>query len=146
MHKNLLPKTLLIIGTLLIFVYGIFLGTDPEKAINAWKEKGVLGAIQENIHLGLDLKGGTHLILQVAVNEAVNADTDRTLSSLKDDLSKAGVTYSQISKPDPTNHPEIIDVKGVAPDKVSTLRNTVSDNFTQYDLQSGSNGNYQIVM
>ena len=146
MRKNLLPKTLFIIGTLLVFIYGILLGTDPEKAVNAWKERGVLGAIQENIHLGLDLKGGTHLILQVAVNEAVNADTDRTLAALKDDLGKAGVTYTDIIKPDPANHPEVMQIRGVQPDKISALRSTISDNFPQYDLQSGSNGSYQIVM
>ena len=146
MRKNLVSKTLLIIGTLLIFVYGIFLGTDPEKAINSWKDKGVLGAIQENIHLGLDLKGGTHLILQVAVNEAVNADTDRTLSALKEDLGKAGITSPDITKPDPANHPEIMQVKGVPPDKISVLRETVSDNFPQYELQSGANNTYQFVM
>jgi len=146
MRKNLLPRTLLIIATLLIFVYGIFLGTDPDKAITAWKQGGLLAAIQQNIHLGLDLKGGTHLILQVAVNEAVNAETDRTLSSLKDDLAKAGVNPPDISKPDPQNHPEVIALKGVPPDKVSALRNTISDNFPQYELQSGSNGVYQMVM
>ena len=37
MRKNLLPKTLFIIAVLLVFVYGIFLGTDPGKAIDAWK-------------------------------------------------------------------------------------------------------------
>ena len=146
MRKNLLPRTLLIIATLLIFVYGIFLGTDPDKAIEQWKQGGVLAAIQQNIHLGLDLKGGTHLILQVAVNEAVNADTDRTLQSLKEDLSKAGVNGADISKPDPQNNPEIIAVKGLSPDKVSAVRNTVNDNFPQYELQSGSNGTYQMVM
>jgi hypothetical protein len=52
MRKNLLSKTLLIIATLLIFVYGIFLGTDPDRAIAAWKQGGVVAAIQENIHLG----------------------------------------------------------------------------------------------
>src|SRR5207302_4816667 len=146
MQKKLLPKTLLIIATLLIFVYGIFLGTDPDKAIAAWKQGGVVAAIQENIHLGLDLKGGTHLILQVAVNEAVNADTDRTVAALRDDLGKAGVTYTDITKPDPATHPETMLIKGVPPDKISALRSTISDNFPQYELQSGANGNYQFVM
>jgi preprotein translocase subunit SecD len=146
MRKNLLPKTLLIIATLLIFVYGIFLGTDPDKAVTAWKQGGVLAAIQQNIHLGLDLKGGTHLILQVAVNEAVNADTDRTMQSLNEDLGKAGITGATVSKADPQNHPEVIDIKGAPTDKISALRSTVSDNFPQYDLQSGPNGTYQMVM
>jgi preprotein translocase subunit SecD len=146
MRKNLLSKTVLIVATLLVFVYGIFLGTDPDKAIASWKQGGVVAAIQENIHLGLDLKGGTHLILQVAVNEAVNADTDRTLAALKDDLGKAGVTYTDITKPNLQNQPEVMEIKGVPPDKISALRSTISDNFAQYQLQSGANGAYQFVM
>jgi len=146
MRKNLLPKTLFIIAVLLIFVYGIFLGTDPGKAIDAWKQGGVRAAIQQNIHLGLDLKGGTHLILQVAVNEAVNAETDRVAQSLQEDLNKAGITGAILSKPDTQNHPEIINIGGVPLDKVSALRTTVSDNYPLYDLRSGSNNTYQLVM
>jgi len=146
MRKKLLPKTLFIIAVLLVFVYGIFLGTEPEKAIAAWKQQGLLGAIQQNIHLGLDLKGGTHLILQVAVNEAVNAETDRVVQSLREDLNKAGVTFTDITKPDPQNRPETIAVNGVPPDKVGALRNTVSDTLQRYDLSSGAGNSYQIVM
>jgi preprotein translocase subunit SecD len=145
MRKNLLPKTLFIIGVLLVFVYGIFFGTDPDKAVAAFKQGGVGAAIQQNIHMGLDLKGGTHLILQVAVNEAVSAETDRVIESLKDDLGKAGVTYTDISKPDP-KQPELIQIKGVSPDKTSALREVVSDNFNKYDLQSGANNTYNVVM
>src|SRR5438552_18410568 len=101
MRKNLLAKTLFIIAVLLVFVYGIFLGTDPEKAITAWKQQGPLGAIQQKIHLGLDLKGGTHLILQVAVNEAVNAETDRVAQSLRGDLAKARVALAHVTEADP---------------------------------------------
>src|SRR5437868_13813814 len=129
MRKNLLPKTIFIIAVLLVFVYGILLGTDPEKAIDAWKHGGPLAAMQQNIHLGLDLKGGTHLILQVAVNEAVNAETDRIVQSLRDDLAKAGVSFTDIAKLDLQNHPEDIEIKGVPPDQVSDLRSDVSDNY-----------------
>ena len=146
MRKNLLAKTLFIIAVLLVFVYGIFLGTEPEKAIAGWKQQGPLGAIQQNIHLGLDLKGGTHLILQVAVNEAVNAETDRVLQSLREDLSKAGVTFTDLAKPDPQNRPEQITINGVAPDKVGVLRSTISDTLPRYDLQSGAGNSYQVVM
>ncbi len=146
MRKNFLTKIVLIVAVLLVFVYGIFFGTNPEAAMAAWKEGGIRAAIQENIHLGLDLKGGTHLILQVAVNEAVSAETDRTLQALKEDLNKAGVTYTDITKPDPQNHPETIQIQGVSPDKTSALRSTVSDGFNKYDLQSGSNNTYNLVM
>src|SRR5437868_12973238 len=145
MHKNLLTNTFFIIAVLLVFVYGIFLGTDPEKAITAWKQQGPLGAIQQNIHRGLDLKGGTHLILQVAVNEAVAADSQRTTEALRDELNKGGVTFSDIVVPD-SNHPEVIQIRGVSPDKTGDLRRIVSDNFSRYDLQSETENSYTLVI
>jgi preprotein translocase subunit SecD len=65
--KNLTWKLVLIIATMLVFLFGIF-GVPKD-----WTGKGLLSAITDRIHFGLDLKGGTHLILQVKVNDAVNA-------------------------------------------------------------------------
>lgn len=145
MHKNLLGKTIFIIVVLLIFVYGIFFGSDFDRSWQAMKTGGPLAAIQENIHRGLDLKGGTHLILQVAVNEALGADSQRTIDGLRDELNKAGVTFSDIVVPDP-NRPDLIQIRGVSPDKTGDLRRIVSDNFSRYDLQSGAENSYTLVM
>src|ERR1700684_1740522 len=100
MTKNLTPKIILIIAVLLVFLFGIF--GIPKSFTPA----GLLAALQDRIHLGLDLKGGTHLILQVQVNDAVNAETDRAVERLKDDLGTAKVTYTDINKPDAANAPE----------------------------------------
>ena len=102
MTKNLWIKTLLIIVVLLVFLYGIF--GLPQKLSG----QGLASAILERIHLGLDLKGGTHLILQVMVNDAVNADTDRAIERLKEDLRSRNITYTDIAKPDPAILPEQI--------------------------------------
>ncbi len=83
MQKNLLGKTAFIVAILVIFVYGIF--GIPQK----WNGEGLKEAVLEHIHLGLDLKGGTHLILQVQVNDAVNADSDITIERLKESLNKS---------------------------------------------------------
>ena len=72
--------------------------------------------MQEHIHLGLDLKGGTHLILQVQVNDAVNGDSDRALERLKEELRTHKINYTDITKPDPINHPDQIVLKGVPPE------------------------------
>ncbi len=53
--------------------------------------------MQERIHLGLDLKGGTHLILQVQVNDAINADSDRAVERLKDDLKAKNISTPRSS-------------------------------------------------
>ncbi len=140
MNKNLGWKLLLIVGTLLVFLYGIF-GIP----------KGVSGpalsqAILDRINLGLDLKGGTHLILQVQVNDAVNADTDRAIERLKDSMSRRKINYSDLSKPDPTNHPEQIAIKGVPSANSSDLRSIVQDRLPEYDLSSGAGDTFTLTM
>src|SRR5208283_5431424 len=112
MNKNLLAKTILIIAVLIAFLFGIF-GIP-----GSLSGKGLLAALQSRIHLGLDLKGGTHLILQVQVNDAVNADTDRVVDRLKEALTKANIAFEEFSKTDPRGHPERIQVKGRPPERV----------------------------
>ncbi len=75
------------------------------------------------------MKGGTHLILQVQVNDAINADTDRAVEQLKDSLKSANVAFGEISKPNPQQNPEVIDIKGVPPEASGDLRRVVTDKF-----------------
>src|ERR1700678_3562958 len=110
MNKNLLWKMLAIIGILLVFVFVIF--GIPQN----FSRKGLLAAITKNIHLGLDLSGGTHLILQVQVNDAVNVDSDNAVEVLKQQLNKRKITFADISKPDAQNSPDRVVLKGVPPD------------------------------
>ena len=132
MKKNLGWKVILIIVVLLFFVGGLLLGNDPQRALSAMKQDGLLAGIQQNIHLGLDLKGGTHLILQVKVNDAINADSDQAVEKLKLALRTANVNYSEIVKPD-ANNPDHILIKGISLDASGTLRNIVQDQFQDYD-------------
>jgi preprotein translocase subunit SecD len=140
MNKNLLTKTVLIVVVLLVFLFGIF-GLP-----SSFSGAGLAQAIQNRIHLGLDLKGGTHLILQVQVNDAVNADTDRDIDRLKDDLKKANVPFGEITKPDPQNHPELIAIKGVPPEQSSDLRRVIVDKFPDYDLTSGAQNGWSMTV
>src|SRR5262252_9772009 len=82
MGKSLAGKTAFIVAVLVVFVYGIF-GIPT----GGWKQ-----AITNRIHLGLDLKGGTHLVLEVHVNEAIASAADRDAQRLMQDLQAAGVT------------------------------------------------------
>ena len=101
MNKNLLYKSVLIIGTLIVFLYGIF--GIPK----SFSGQGLLSAMTERIHLGLDLRGGTHLILQVQVNDAVKVDSDNAVEVLKEQLNKRKIAFSEVSKPDPDNNIEL---------------------------------------
>ncbi len=146
MKKNLLWKVILIVGTLLIFAWGIFLGTDPSRSIDAIKQGGLLAGLQQNIHLGLDLKGGTHLILQVVVNDAVNADSERAVERLKDQLKKANIAFGEISKPDPQNAPDRIVIKGMPPDQSGELKRIVQEQLPEYNANPGAENSWTLSM
>ena len=140
MNKNLLAKTILIIAVLIVFLFGI-IGIP-----SSFTGKGLVAAVQSRIHLGLDLKGGTHLILQVQVNDAINADTDRAVERLKEELKKANIPFGEISKPDPQGHPELIAIKGVPPEQSSDLRRLITDKYPEYDLTSGAQNGWSLTM
>jgi preprotein translocase subunit SecD len=140
MNKNLSWKLTVIIGILLVFLAGI-LGIPKD-----WSGRGLLASITDRIHLGLDLRGGTHLILQVQVNDAVNVDSDNALARLKEDLRTHKINYADITKPDPVNHPEMIVVKGVPPDQTSDFKSIISDRLPEYDASSGAENSWTVSM
>jgi preprotein translocase subunit SecD len=140
MNKNLGWKVIVIAVTLVVFVFGIFGVPDN------WSGKGLLAALQDRIHLGLDLKGGTHLILQVQVNDAVNVDSDNALERLKTDVRTHKIGYAEITKPDPANNPDKIVIKGVPPEQSSDLRSIVSDRLPEYNLASGAENTWTVSM
>ena len=140
MKKNLTPKIVLIIAVLLIFLFGIF--GIPKNFTPA----GLLAALQSRIHLGLDLKGGTHLILQVQVNDAVNAETDRAVERLKDDLKSRNINYAEITKPDPQQQPQLVVLKGIPPESSNELRSLVTDRLPDYDLASGAENSWTLQL
>ena len=136
MKKNLNSKVALIVAILVVFVYGIF-GVPSGVTGKALTE-----ALTKRIHLGLDLRGGAHLILQVVVSEAVNAETDNTAGRIQQDLKAANLGFTQVYKPDPTGKPEVIRVEGTASAQASTVRSTLDTKYSsQYDLGGGGADN-----
>src|ERR1700730_14651682 len=136
MNKTFRWKIGLILATLLVFAYGI-LGIPKSLTPD-----GLLSAMRERIHLGLDLRGGTHLILQVQVNDAVNADSDNAIEILKEQLTKHKTAFADISKPDPQNSPDKIVLKGITPDGRKDLVDIVSERLPEYNLTSGAESTY----
>ena len=140
MNKNLRWKVIVIVATLLVFLFGIF-GVPK-----GWSGSALLASMTERIHLGLDLQGGTHLILQVQVNDAVNSDSDRAIERLKDEMRSRKIAYADIVKPDPANNPDHIVIKGVPPETSSDLRNLISDRLPEYDAKSGPENSWVLSM
>jgi preprotein translocase subunit SecD len=140
MNKKLLWQLLFIVGTMLVFLFGIF--GIPK----GFSGEALLTALTDHIHLGLDLKGGTHLILQVQVNEAVNVDAQNAIELLKDQLRSHKIDYTDISQPDPQNNPDRLVLKGVPPAARSDLRSIVLERLPEYDITAGASDTWNMAM
>ncbi len=140
MNKTLLWKLGLILGTLLIFLFGIF--GVPQ----SFSGKGLVAAMGNHIHLGLDLRGGTHLILQVQVNDAINVDAQNAIEVLKQQLNVRKISFADISQPDPQNNPDHISIKGVQPSARGDLLSIVQDHLPEYDITGGAENSFSMAM
>jgi preprotein translocase subunit SecD len=133
MGTNLKGKAAFIIAVLVIFVYGIF----------GIPSGGLKQALTNRIHLGLDLRGGTHLVLKVHVEEAVNSATDRDVQALNAALQPLG---AQAAKTD-LAHPEVITITGGSPAQQSAIHDVLTGNeYANYEVTSAPNGGYVLTM
>src|SRR6185437_15827771 len=148
MNKNLGVKLIVIIAVLLLFVYGIF-GIP-----SGFSGSALLASLQNRISLGLDLKGGTHLILQVKVNDAVNIDTDNAIQTLKSGMRNAKINYTDLTSGanntytvtmKPTN---LTDLKNRAVQQaIETIRNRIDQlGVSEPMIEEHGVGDYQILV
>ena len=138
MRKNLTARTVVIVVTLLLCVYGI---------IGFPKSKADLEAnLSSNIRLGLDLKGGSHLVLQVQVQDAVKAEADQNMERLKEDLRKQNVTYQSMDRNDPQRVEDAdsveISVKGVPATQSSAFRSIINERYAGWALTAQNSTDY----
>ncbi len=128
MQKNLNGKIAAIIVTLLVFVYGIF--GIPHGSLKQ--------TLTDRIHLGLDLRGGTHLVLQVHTDEAVAANSDSDEQRIQAALKEAA-PGATVTKPDPKQ--PVIVVSGVPTAKNGAVRDLLNGTqYGDYDVSSTGDG------
>src|SRR5271168_968238 len=135
MGKNLRNRIVFIVVVLALSVYGII----------GIPHGGLKQALTDRIHLGLDLRGGTHLVLQVKVAEAVSHETDKDVQRLADDLAKAGAAGAAATKNDPA-HLDTIAITGVPPAKQGDVRGMLSSNYPNYNLGNSADGSLSLTL
>jgi len=83
------------IAAALIVIAFVFLIPSMTQELPAWWS-GVLP--KDKIHLGLDLQGGVHLILEVEVKKAVESYLERVVEDLKPDLRKSKIRIVDLKR------------------------------------------------
>jgi preprotein translocase subunit SecD len=140
MQKSLRTKAILILAITLVSIYGIIgLPKSKDELVANWNK---------NIKLGLDLRGGSHLVLQVQVQDAFRAEADVTIERLREDLNKQGISFNAIERNDPQSLADAdqiqITIKGVPLDKSAPLRTLVNEKHTQWLLGAINSQDYRL--
>ena len=75
----------------------------------------------EKIRLGLDLRGGMHLVLRVETDDALGVERDNVIDTLTTELEDQGVTGLDFNRIDPTT----FEMTGVAADRDAAVRKDI---------------------
>jgi preprotein translocase subunit SecD len=123
MAKNLRWKVLLILG---VIALSVFLFYPPD----------------QKVRLGLDLKGGVHLVLRVQTDDALRLEAQTTMDRLGEQLKTAGIIPAGFAVTSPTE----FTVTGVPADKDQAFRAALTEVEVNYNRVSGTNGNYTFAL
>jgi preprotein translocase subunit SecD len=140
MNSNLKWKALFIVAVILACIIGLV--GRPVFPPKSWAD--IKSNFSNSIKLGLDLQGGTHLILQVQVQEAISGETDQTLDHITTTLRDKTVRYDDLRKLSDTQ----ILVHNIAPEQAGTARNLINDQFPDWDVSPapGETSGYLVTM
>ncbi len=139
MNKNLRWKLLTVLA-----VFVVFFAVGPYPILAARYHLPIPGWLADKqLRLGLDLKGGVHLVLHVQTDDALKTSTTTTSEQLREALRTAGVTVTSINVTSPTT----FRVEGVPADRDAEFRRVAEEqSAANYDRASGAGGSYEFRM
>src|ERR1700678_2353417 len=123
MNSQIRWKFILILIVILICLYGLLgLPTFPTSLTQ------VKANLADRIKLGLDLKGGSHLVLQVQVDEAIGQRCDQAVDQLTKQVHEKNIVVGDIRRVDDTH----IEVDNVDTNTSGAFRDLISTQFTDW--------------
>lgn len=120
MNKRIRTRVLIILGVTILAI-GLFAGFPPSFA-----------KMKDKIKLGLDLRGGTHLVLQVVTDDAIRSETDHAIDSMRQALQTDNIVFRQTLR----NQNNEFQAVGVDPAKDTDFRRILNERFSEWDLIS----------
>ncbi len=122
MEHRVRNRFLIILVVVLLCVLGL---TGFPKNVTELKQN-----LANRIHLGLDLTGGTHLILQVHVDDAVRVTADQALGRLRDEMNARKIAFASAERKGNTT----ILIKGVQDSASGSLQSLANAEFSDWNL------------
>jgi preprotein translocase subunit SecD len=89
----------------------------------------------QKVRLGLDLKGGVHLVLRVETEQALRVETDTSADRLREQMKTSGISGTVT-----VNSGTAFRVEGVPPDRDQAFRQLLTDVELTYNRSPGAGG------
>jgi len=140
MNKNLRWKLLLCLGVLILFsVVGVY----PILA-SVYHLPAPQAIMNKQLKLGLDLKGGVHLVLRVKTDTALRVETELEMQRVAEAARTAGVSLGAVS----ATSEKQFKIEGVPSAQDAAFRQAVASTSveTNFDRAPGAGGVYTFTM
>jgi preprotein translocase subunit SecD len=138
MNSNIQWKVIFIVVVILFSIYMLIGYPTFPTSVAQIKDN-----FSRQIKLGLDLQGGTHLILQVQVQDAIAQETDQMVDRLNRQLRDKGIGFDEIRRVDDTH----ILVRNVT--QASAFRDFITQqygNFWDSSSAAGESNGYTLTL
>jgi len=89
---------------------------------------------KEKIHLGLDLQGGMHLVLEIDTDKALEAMMERTSGDLKESLMDNKIRFRNLEK----SNEATISLELTEPGDKSALENVLRNQYPDIEIASST--------
>jgi preprotein translocase subunit SecD len=124
---------------IVIVVALVYLTPSITKSLPAWWSN-ILP--EEKIHLGLDLKGGMHLVLEVQAQKAVESHLERVVEDIKSNLRKAKIRYQELKR----SGSDRIGLTLIRGEDRKALEEMVINDLPDLAIESGSPGEMDLKL
>jgi preprotein translocase subunit SecD len=139
MNSQLKWKFIFIALVILACIYGLVGLPDFPTSAAAVKNN-----FADRIKLGLDLKGGSHLVLQVQIEEAIGFRCDQAVDQLLKQTRDKNIVVGETRRVDDQH----ILVRDVAPASANSFKDLISNQFQEWNLTpaAGEASGYLLTM
>jgi preprotein translocase subunit SecD len=138
-NKNLLPRAILIGVVTLLGLYVVF-GPRHRPTLSDFTYSGLKKTLSENIRLGLDLKGGSHLVMRVKTEEYLNRLTQNDASAIENAAKEQGLPVKSV-RADVSGGEYKIVLEASDPSKLADIRDAVKKKIDLSEWSESESGN-----
>ncbi|MFN2491307.1 MAG: protein translocase subunit SecD [Pyrinomonadaceae bacterium] len=139
MKKNLLQRAIIIAVITLAGIY-IVIGPRRKPTLRDFTWSGIKDTLATNIHLGLDLKGGTHLVMRVKTDEVFKTLTLTDANAIEVAAREAGFPVKEV-KAETSGGNYHITVEAPDASRLSEMEEAIKKKIDLSDWSASTSGN-----